>query len=1339
MSSLYNIIFSLISHVENLSQAKVKEKELNSLISALHFSLIEVVCHDPKLFSISPPKESVEFFEESQKAIQTHDCYFQSHHLLSILKSLNSLSETSLIYRKLSFFVPLFKPLSFNETLLSTLPQIISHNPLSTYSRILSVISTSSDSISKFWSNQKKMLSSDFYARLLGLLLFDNFPILSNILSPKSPTFPQILNHLFTSELFSTLPNQSFLSISKFLLDKSLSNFTFRHIRTSYLERIDLYNRTFGKLRLLIFNLYSFLKQAPPDLLASLFNSNTCFNIFYNIKTMYSKTKSNKGLSSKFSLILSFLCKLGVFDHEFFYNNLSNQQFPSYCKSFCKYISNLLNPNKKMFPLLCVSTTNSTPSLSANSDENSINKFIEIFSDQVDQHNNDLPIVMTFLEICKNTKLSYPGLCNIFLPSFLSKFAQEQLGSVHKLLTILSQLDPICNSTQNRSCIQNFLKSFDFDQENQFDVVTNFYLNTKDNFGIDLTCLSSSIDTSLQRMVQQLPFDLASLKPSSNEAQKVNLFIEKIVKISFETSDLVLLKHLFHIFMDKQNPFLSVFSSNFNSVSADSHISDSDIIAYIHDMLDCILTHSQNLFPEPLYHRLNIFKFILIPTLNLLQSTSLIEIFSFYYQDWIQILKTKTPSLIAPSDSTLSETFNLFLRQYMILSVFSVVFKKLDKTEILQKLYPSVINKDDKLSKITKEIIGCINTLEQSLDTVYQVLIHLSTQQTGFTKDMVDLILHVHSFHFRSSLFSCLSSILMKTQSKISIISDFLIFNRKNPKNKRLLKFLPPEVPLNFGVKTYFEIQNLENLGPSLTKSFKSSLISQKFFAFQSKTQKSVDSNNPIEKTIDKDNSIELDLINSLPISLELVDLFSSISFQFQLEKETAIHSFGEVLQQKDLPLHHQVILFKVILNNPKHFENHKQVFLPCMLRYIGNEDTGGAGMHYFLRDMITLFCDWVSMNSSILSSIPMIRAYTSKAFKKVISKLADKSRSILCHNYSLSIKLMDCIKDYLCVDLKYLVRMLSIQEPINKKNISKSKLEDLRLWKYVGLSILEAMIIKNTNVNYMSYEALINSKCITITKGVLTTLLNMIKGNTSRHLSIKASNVLGLFLRKNLWIWSKSELESLISNTMFALNSKSQNFMFSVLNHISFYFPQIMFKDRHIQILIQKSARTMNSKSISIFLSCILNLFEFNDDLSQEFKTHPMMVKTLFIDLVYLLEKTSNSSDSLSNLKCIVVILKKFLNVPFADKVICVKHLIERLTHIKIFSFAHYFRIIFHLLIIDIANYIMTEEKQDNQDENVPSFSAMGSGVLASINESFQRIEKLHFNDNESSGDEVK
>lgn len=1337
LSGLYSSVLS--PSTESLSaQTKAKRANLEVLVSSLHYSLIEVVCQDSKLFSISPPKESIEFFNQCKQAIQNRPCFLNQDHLLSILKSLNHLSDATLVFRKLSFFADLFAPLSFRELVLSTLPQIESLSPLSTFSRIHSVISPctfldSPDPVSTFWSQQRILLSGDFYPRLFGLFLFENYSTLELVLTPSSATFPLVLDHLFTSELLSTVPKSTFFSISKFLLSSSLSTVTFKHIQTGYLERIDLYNRSFGKLRLLVNNLYSFLKQAPASLLRSLFNANTCFTLFYNIDKMFSNTKVNRGLSSKFALVLNFLCKLGILDMQFFYNNLANPRFPSYSKSFAKFIACLLNPSKRTFPLICVSGGSVL-------DSSSLESFVQVFSEQVDRHNNDLPILITFLQICLDTKLSFPGLAGLFLPIFLPKFSHEPLGKVQQFLTSLAQLDSNCLSPANSASIHKFLETFDFDQENQFEVVTSFYLDVRDKFGVDLSLLQSGINTSLQRMVQQLPFDLDSIRSSSPEAVKVRHFINRIIRIAFETSELFLLKHLFHIFMNKYNPFFKDFSSSFLKVASDSNLADQILLDYVHDLIDRVLLHSDNLFPEPFYHRLNIFRFILVPTLNLLQTASLISIFSFYYSDWVRLLRSAPPSLVSPSDATLSAAYNLFLRQHMILSILSIVYKRLDKNEILQKLYPTVLKPEQSLSIVTKELIGCVTSLEQSLDTVHQILSQLSLHRSGFTRDLLQLTCHVHSFHLRASLFACLSSILMKTQSKLSIISDFLIFNRKSSNHRRLLKFLPPSFNLNFGVKTTFEIQSLDNLGPSLTKSFKSSLMSQNFLAFQPKTPKLTESTNPIEKSIDKENSIELDQINQLPITLELIDLFSSIVFQFKLEKETAIHSFAEILKAADLPLHHRVILLKIILNNPAHFENHKELFLPSLLDYLGVADTGGAGMHYFLRDVLSLFCDWVAINPLVLSTLPNLKISASRAVKKVISKLADKSRSILCHNFSLCVKLIDCVHEFLSVDLSFLIKMLSIKEPLKKEQVSKSKLEDLRLWKYVGLCVLEALVLKNINVVFQTQEGPINSKNSLVAREVLNTLLSTIKGNSSRYLAIKSAFVLGLFLRFNEWVLLKSELSSMVSTTIFSLNSKSYNFQMSILNQLSFYFPQIFFKEKHVPIFLQNSARTINNKSVYTFLSCILNLFEFGEDLSQEFSAHPVLVKTLFTDLVHFLDKTFSSSGEFFVAKMIVILLKKFLVVPFADKPHSVKHLIEKLAQIDLFSLSYPFRAYLHSLIIDTAHYIMTEEKKTAHDMNkVPSLASLGSKVMTSINESFQRIERLHFSPHHSQEEEAK
>lgn len=183
------------------------------------------------------------------------------------------------------------------------------------------------------------------------------------------------------------------------------------------------------------------------------------------------------------------------------------------------------------------------------------------------------------------------------------------------------------------------------------------------------------------------------------------------------------------------------------------------------------------------------------------------------------------------------------------------------------------------------------------------------------------------------------------------------------------------------------------------------------------------------------------------------------------------------------------------------------------------------------------------------------------------------------------------------------------------------------------------------------------------------------------------------------------------------------------MLNQLSFYCPQLLFRDKHIPIFLQNSARSLKAKSVGTFLSCLLNLFEFGDDLLQEFAGQPALARTLFLDLVYLLEKTFTSNSEIYLVKMAVILLKKFLQVPFADKAQSVKHLIERLASMDLFSFSPALRGFFHMLVVDVGHFVWEQKpKELSKEKPGPSLASLGSHVLISLNESFQRIHKMHF-----------
>ena len=144
VKTLYLTIFEVLANAKDEAQRPrppaAKLQKLGGFVSLIHFSFVEVICHDLKLFSVSPSRDSFRLFADVQGLIRTHAHLFDSTHLLSILKSLNHLSDSTLIFKKLSSFGPFFPPSTFNGLLSAALPLVQSHDLDSTFARLSSVL-----------------------------------------------------------------------------------------------------------------------------------------------------------------------------------------------------------------------------------------------------------------------------------------------------------------------------------------------------------------------------------------------------------------------------------------------------------------------------------------------------------------------------------------------------------------------------------------------------------------------------------------------------------------------------------------------------------------------------------------------------------------------------------------------------------------------------------------------------------------------------------------------------------------------------------------------------------------------------------------------------------------------------------------------------------------------------------------------------------------------------------------------------------------------------------------------------------------------------------------------
>ena len=579
----------------------------------------------------------------------------------------------------------------------------------------------------------------------------------------------------------------------------------------------------------------------------------------------------------------------------------------------------------------------------------------------------------------------------------------------------------------------------------------------------------------------------------------------------------------------------------------------------------------------------------------------------------------------------------------------------------------------------------------------------------------------------------------MKTQKQLSLVSQFLIYQSRR-KESVLRKYLPRVLTFDFQVKTNFPVLPLEDLGASLAGSFRSSALSQKFASKFSSKFFSVGTEQPsvlapiseertfavpqpsrkIKRQIDRSSVLELDDLNLLPISQELADFFGSLTIQFQVERDTAVEAFAKVLGARGLLLHERVVLLRVLLNNPGVFQSRKELFVGELLRYAGLKQNGGKGLHYFLRDVVSLFCEW-HRESTLPCENPELPQLAHAALLNIFSKLADQNKIIADHNFILFREFLERVRGLVDVDLRPLIKMLSARLPQSAPATSK---RDLTLWRYMALNVLELFLEKRIDARFQTDRGSIGSSSHkTAGLAILKALFELMK-TRNPYLNQRAANVAGFYFRVNEWALYDAELANTVSNALFSLSSQSPEKFYELLSHLSFHSPLFLLKDAHVCRFLQQPLRRSSNRLVKSFLLCVKHLLDPALLPRPELEAVPDLLRLLFQELLHLLEALC-SSFNYCNFIQTLILFKHFLELPFSDKTLCLRRLVAQLGKLSKTGLKARYRRYVHALVLRLARVVLAPPKEDELTA-APRFSEMSMTCISNLNESMMRFQNF-------------
>ena len=519
--------------------------------------------------------------------------------------------------------------------------------------------------------------------------------------------------------------------------------------------------------------------------------------------------------------------------------------------------------------------------------------------------------------------------------------------------------------------------------------------------------------------------------------------------------------------------------------------------------------------------RFSIIERVLLPLLENTKEEHLREIFIEIYPTLSEYLTPDVSLEISPR----SRVLNLGEKSccFKILELF---FRKLSTLTIKEYIHPRLMGPNTQKNEITKKLIVLYNNtrLIKRKEMIDSVKLQIEKER----KENLEFATRIINDYYCSA-YSCLVSVLMNTQTKESPLTKHLLTSDPSKNDFLLENLVDLSHSFSFTVYTNFVSENLrdyykiesttEQTQKSGVRQFVARLTANSLFT-QTLTrgrigaegledpvhqrqqlmnllgsQETGDKGGKIEMEKGDDSRLEMDAVNQHPIMRAVVRLVDHLASHFPTnenpsEPKPAWVGLLVKLFADHTGLNQRIVLLKIVLNRPDIFKPYKSHFNQYLLEYIGQKETGGSGLHYFMRDVCTTLLVWNS-DPDELDSIAgdnLLRRLSYEAMKNVCKKLADESRPIFLLNIDVFQKLCHLMKKILILDSGLVMNMLIYEEkkPVNEKNTVGDLTQVSILWRITGISILETAIYEGIELGTYDQNkgGLINENSSTLSAG---------------------------------------------------------------------------------------------------------------------------------------------------------------------------------------------------------------------------------------------------------------
>jgi len=278
------------------------------------------------------------------------------------------------------------------------------------------------------------------------------------------------------------------------------------------------------------------------------------------------------------------------------------------------------------------------------------------------------------------------------------------------------------------------------------------------------------------------------------------------------------------------------------------------------------------------------------------------------------------------------------------------------------------------------------------------------------------------------------------------------------------------------------------------------------------------------EKDIDtEDEDFELDVVNVHPCMLKILKVLDSLEQKFSEKwSDEEMPKWMKNLHGDYPALNKSAKLFvlKLIINRPEIFQPYANYWFEYLAEYAISKDTGGKGLHYFLRDICSVL---IRFHGKYEIASDKNKRYCNEILNSLIKYAADKRRVIFAHNIQIISSLMEnwreCIES---LDEQVLSKMLTLKD---------AQMQNSDLWRMTAIQVI-------------ALSCRLGIKC-----DLLNDLLKQLE-NRKRSIIYSASEVIGVLLS------NQPELLEDASNKIQALFSgeAKQDIFVNIIQKVSKY-----------------------------------------------------------------------------------------------------------------------------------------------------------------------------------------